>query len=387
MKAWALFALSACGFQAPIAQQDDTPIDGPPIVDPEGTPECITVPPAVHVDPMQWAASFRTAPAWNCDGAGETRIDSASGMVTNPCGAIDVTPSVAQMGNAANVMVVRLAELRVTNDHVVKLVGDKPIVFLVTGDVTVDTGGLIDAGAQGMTAGPGAATCTDNASGGGETSTTSGWGGGGGAFGTAGGQGGFNITNGGNPASERTLVPLRGGCAGASSMGSNVFGAGGGALAISAAGTISIGATAAANISSAGGGAPLFATGGGNGGGSGGGIHLAAPTITFGAMGAIRAHGGSGSSGDMASGTPGPNLAGRDGHATDDQRATDTSGQAGTQNNDRGRAGGLASIVNGNVTNMAGALGNAQSQGGRGGGGGGGGLIVTMTATGTSVCE
>jgi hypothetical protein len=89
----------------------------------------------------------------------------------------------------------------------------------------------------------------------------------------------------------------------------------------------------------------------------------------------------------MASGTPGPNLAGRDGHATDDQRATDTSGQAGTQNNDRGRAGGLASIVNGNATNMAGALGNAQSQGGRGGGGGGGGLIVTMTATGTSVCE
>jgi hypothetical protein len=387
MKAWALFALSACSFQAPVPKSNDTPIDGPPIVDPEGTPECITVPPAVHVDPTQWAASFRSAPAWNCDGAGETRIDSATGTVTNPCGAMDITPSIAQVGGGMNVMVVRLSELRVTNDRVLKLVGDKPIVFLVAGDVTVDTGGLIDAGASGMTPGPGAYTCPGNLTGGGETSTSGGWGGGGGGFGTAGGQGGFNVTNGGDAAAERTLVPLRGGCGGAPSMGSNVFGAGGGALAISATGTISIGATAAANISAAGGGAPLFATGGGNGGGSGGGIHLAASTITFGAMGALRANGGSGSSGDMASGTPGPNLAGRDGHATDDQRATDTSGTAGTQNNDRGRAGGIASIINGNATSSAGALTNAQNQGGRGGGGGGGGLIVTMMAPGTSVCE
>lgn len=387
MRAWAFVALTGCGFQASTRSGDsvtDSSIDGP---DPDA-PRCLVLPPSVHVDTMQWAASFRSAPLWNCSGAGETRIDSATGTVTNACGGMDITPSVPQMGGGSDVMVVRLRELRVTTDHVVRLVGDKPIVLLVAGDVTVDSGGLIDAGAQGMTAGPGAGTCTDNASGRGETSTTSGWGGGGGGFGTAGGQGGYNVTNGGEQATQRTLVPLRGGCAGAPSSTSNVFGAGGGALAISASGTISIGATAAASISAAGGGAPLFASGGGNGGGSGGGIHLASPmAIVYGAGGAIRAHGGSGSSGDMGSGSPSPNLAGRDGHPTDEVRATDTSGTPGTSNNDRGRQGGVASIVGGTVAMMAGALPNAQSQGGRGGGGGGGGLIVTVTATGATVCE
>ena len=111
----------------------------------------ITLPPSVNVDATQWAASFATSPTWNCNAAGTTTVDSTQGTVTGDnCGGTataDLTNNVTQSGGP-NVMVVRLKGLTVSNNHVLKLTGDKPIVFLVAGNVLVDLGGKIDAGAR-----------------------------------------------------------------------------------------------------------------------------------------------------------------------------------------------------------------------------------------------
>ena len=215
------------------------------------------LPPSVNVDTSQWAASFLTAPVWNCNAAGTTTINSTTGTISSTsCGlcSFDYTNNVPQIGGGPNVMVVRLQGLTVSNNHVFKLVGDKPIVFLVAGNVVVDSGGKIDAGATGKTPGPGgslAGQCTGQTGGVGGTSSDSG-GGGGGGFGTAGGRGGIgnntSATAGtaGAVSADADLQPLRGGCSGAkggdsnASSASSIAGAGGGAFQISASGTISV---------------------------------------------------------------------------------------------------------------------------------------------------
>ena len=348
------------------------------------------LPPSLNVDATQWSASFLASPRWDCSGAGTTTIDSQSGLVTaTNCdvGTIDVTDDVAQIGGGPNVMVVRLRGLSITGGYTLQLTGDKPIIILVAGDVVVDGGGLIDAGARAGVPGPGGSSpaCADKATGLGEVATVDGWGGGGGGFGTAGGQGGYNVVNGG--LASGTLTPLRGGCAGGTGnttpgMG-QLAGAGGGAVELSASGTIAIGATSAANIAASGGGAPAF-TGGGNGGGAGGAVLLVSPVAaTFGAGSALRANGGSGSSGSSS----GSNLAGGDGHVADNAPATDSSGTPGGGNgNDHGRAGGIATWDASGLASVAGQL-PTQQVGGRGGGGGGGGMLEVTTGTDTAACD
>lgn len=347
------------------------------------------LPPAVNVDVAAWSASFLTAPVWMCDGAGTTLIDTFGGTAdSNTCelGTVELTNDVVQTTGGGTVLVVRLRGLSVTNGHVLRIFGNKPVVLLVAGDVVVDTGGLIDVGAIGFLPGPGgsrAGECTNLATGLGGGPSSGGWGGGGGGFGTPGGHGCFNVINGGSAVAS-TLEPLRGGCSG--SGGATVGGAGGGAVQISASGTINIGATGTANISAAGGGGPAAASGGGNAGGSGGGILLVSPaTATLGALGALRANGGAGSSG--CSSCTGLD-AGENGHATNSARAVDASGIAGGGNgNDHGRRGGLADLV-GTSALVTGEGEMASPQmGGRGGGGGGGGTIVVRTAAAVAACD
>jgi hypothetical protein len=348
------------------------------------------LPPTVNVDPATWSASFLTAPAWQCTAAGTTTIDSTAGTAASTSCALgtpQLTNDVAQLSaGASNVLVVRLRGLTLTNGHILRLVGNKPIVLLVEGDVLVDTGGRVDAGAKGATPGPGGspASCVDRNTGrGGPYNSSSGWGGGGGAFGSAGGQGGYDTLNGGLAVGDPSLVPLRGGCQGGIGGGST-GGGGGGAFQISATGTITIGDGGV--LAATGGGAPA-STSGGNGGGAGGGILLVSPTAAvFGTSGAARAHGGSGGEGCGGCGTA--QDAGGDGHIGDDNVATDASGIAGGGNgNDRGRAGGLAYKVGTAAVMMTpGAMTTAQD-GGRGGGGGGGGRIAITTGASTPACD
>lgn len=397
MRLVALIALAGCSFEHGLAGgAGDGGVTSDTAIMLDGPPGCTnhTLPPSVNVDVTMWSASFLTAPAWDCTAGGTTTINSANGTVTSTSCALgtpDVTNGVAQLTSGAPaVFVVRLKRLTVSNGHVVRLLGDKPVVLLVAGDVVVDTGGMIDASATAGIPGPGgslASVCVNRAAGLGEPATGYGWGGGGGGFGSAGGQGCYDVINGGAASGDPALVPLRGGCSGGPGNGpagsGQLTGAGGGAFEISAAGSISIGATGPANLVAAGGGGPAF-NGGGNGGGSGGAILLVAPTVTFGAAGAARAHGGSGSEGSSGGG----NDPGRDGHATDNTPATDISGIAGGgNNNDHGRAGGLAfKVGTGNVTMQAGAMTTAQI-GGRGGGGGGGGRIAITIGTTTPACD
>src|SRR4029077_5681066 len=96
----------------------------------------------------------------NCSSSGTTTINSATGAVSgDTCGGsgtLDASHNVAQSASGGpSVFVVRLRGLVVTNNHVLKLTGDKPVIFLVSGNVLVDSGGAIDAGATGTTAGPG----------------------------------------------------------------------------------------------------------------------------------------------------------------------------------------------------------------------------------------
>ena len=414
LRAGAFFALAACGFQpgatagasaigsdsaVSIASCSDGVKDGDETnVDCGGSCHaCISctdhaLPPAVNVDPKPFAAKFLSAPQWSCTATGITTIDSHAGtVVSTTCelGLLSTTNDVAQLDPTGSpVFVVRLQGLQVTNGHVLRVIGDKPVVILVAGDVVVDTNGVIDASAAGATAGPGGSplTCTDHDSGLGTMGTNTGWGGGGGGFGTPGGQGCYMTINGGAVNGSQLLTPLRGGCPGGTSRGAGQGGAGGGAIEIAASGTIAIGATGPANIVASGGGG-RNSDGGGNGGGAGGGILLVAPANPrLGALGALRAHGGSGTGGASSAGTSSND--GGDGHTVDNIAATDTSGNAGGgNNNDNGRTGGLAHRTGtGGIMTAAGNATNQQN-GGRGGGGGGGGRIVVTTSAAATSCD
>ncbi|MGE5185982.1 MAG: hypothetical protein ACM31C_28195 [Acidobacteriota bacterium] len=384
-------ALGGCGFHQGSSPVDATgPLDAPdapPMIDaPDGGGSgCTmhTLPPSVNVNPGTWAASFLTAPVWSCTSGGTTTIDSTTGTVSSTScdlGTPALANGVAQASAGPTVLVVRLRGLTVSNGHILKLVGDKPIVLLVAGPVEMTSGGIIDAGASGATPGPGGSpsACADQASGLGQAGS-SGWGGGGGGFGTAGGQGGWNTTNGGNANGSIGLTPLRGGCAGGATPGSSMVGGGGGALEISAATTITI--DTGSIVAASGGGGPAT-TGGGNGGGAGGGILLVAPALpSLGSSGVARANGGAGSSGDNASSGGGPNTAGQDGHLGDNNPATGGSG------GDAGRSGGLAYIVGTGTLTTAPGSSTSPTQNGRGGGGGGGGRIVVTTWPTSTSCD
>jgi hypothetical protein len=254
--------------------------------------------------------AFASSPSWNCDAPGTTTIDSAAGTVTSTScalGTLDVANDVAQLASSGpNVMVVRLRGLTVSNNHVLKLVGDKPIVFLVSGDVLVDSDGQIDASASGATPGAGGNWSCGTSQGGkgsGDSARLNGAsGGGGGGFGTNGGTAGTANTDGsdhtggiaGVARGATDLVPLYGGCAGGQAGDcSTAGGAGGGAVQIAASGTLTVSGSILANGGA--GATPCGSNdeGGGTGGGSGGAILLQAAMLDAPAN-TLQANGGDG---------------------------------------------------------------------------------------------
>jgi hypothetical protein len=353
----------------------------------------ITLPPAVNVDATEWASSFKTSPTWKCTAAGTTTVDSTQGTVTgDTCGGTataDVTNDVPQSGGP-NVMVVRLRGLTVSNNHVLKLTGNKPVIFLVAGDVLVDLGGKIDAGASGTTAGPGGSLAANCAGSTGSDASASDTGAGGGGFGTTGGTGksksNGNGGAGGGASAGTNLQPLRGGCAGGTGgNGRGAGGGGGGAFEISASGTIQIGTGSnTALLSAAGGGSPATTSNntGSGGGGSGGGILLVAPGApAVGGSASLRVHGGAaGSAEGLQAGT-----AGQDGHSSDDNAAA--GGNAGDMYGENGGNGGLCAGVGCGTASAAGAAGHATHNFVGSGGGGGGGRIQVASGASTLVCK
>jgi hypothetical protein len=360
----------------------------------------VSLPPSINVDATQWSANFATSPTWACTASGTTTIDSNAGAVTSTScalGTVDITNNVAQsVSGGPSVMVVRLRGLTVTNGHVLALKGNKPIVLLIAGDVLVDLGGKIDAGARGTTAGPGGSLAANCAGSTGTNEPGVPWGGGGGGFGTAGGPGANALASpaaGGKASTSMNLQPLRGGCGGGTGGGgAGAAGAGGGAFEISAAGTIRIGTGSnMAILTASGGGSPAVTTGqnvGSGGGGSGGGILLASPVAaTFGSGGAVRANGGASGASEGCACNPETSADnGEDGHAADNVAAA--GGRGVDVNAANGASGGVcagsgcATVSSSGNGGVAAQVANSAS-----GGGGGAGRVQVDAAPVTMACN
>ena len=321
-------------------------------------------------------------------------FDSDSAQFTGNCpGQPAVSPqTVAQFGGP-NAVLMALGSLRVGDAGVLQLVGSRPVVFAVFGDVAVSGAILANSSLLGGTLGAGGTApgqsptfCGARAGGIGPWTTTRGAGGGGGATasnGTPGGSGGTSPTGTGTAGladSNAGLTPLVGGCPGGEGGGSQAGlkvgpgGSGGGAFQVSASGSVTI--AGALSASGAGGGHGNNDYTGAGGGGSGGAILLEGTSVVVQSSATITANGGGGGEGAgvgiiafdgedgaLASATP---AAGGDGTtATGGHGGSGATGDAGAglaENGTEGGGGGGAGVgrlrVNGYpaCTLQAGAL-------------------------------
>ncbi|WNG34910.1 hypothetical protein F0U61_15565 [Archangium violaceum] len=263
-----------------------------------------------------------------------------------------------------------------------RLVGDRPVIFAVYGDATLDHG--IFADAEGTVPGAGgslASACTERRGRGGvfrDWVGSGGGGAGGGTVGSPGGNGTASEEHGhGGSAGGDSFVPLVGGCSGGSGGGDGgndaqggLGGAGGGAVQLSVAGTLTVNQRVSA---SAGGGiGGQFSTtnggqaGGGGGGGSGGQVLLEAHQLNLGNSSRLTANGGGGGEGSgYYSSAQRNGRAGADGSVDSAVEAAGGSGDS--QAGGEGGNGGALSRTPGAGTN------GTPVSGAKGGGGGGGG--------------
>ena len=298
---------------------------------------------------------------------GETIIDTAgTGLprTTNWCRNQMFEASIIKQDGGPDTVLVSLSGLTITSDAGLTLIGNKPVIFAVFGDVDITGQVITKSGAQVCTSGAG----RDGSSGIGGNSAGSGAG-----FSTAGGAGGegvglvglINGPAGGGVEPNATASPLRGGCSGGRG-GNQSSGAtpGGGAVQISAAGAMAINGTIAAPGEGGRGGAFAAA---GNGGGSGGLVVLEARELTI-SGGAITANGGGGGQGGgVIVGNPGAD-------GLIDAASGAPGGSGGPVLGGNGGTGGFASPPTGGATNTNG-----------GGGGGSSGLLFFRGAAACSI--
>ncbi|HUS27422.1 MAG TPA: hypothetical protein VMZ53_02905 [Kofleriaceae bacterium] len=257
--------------------------------------------------------------------------------------------------------------------------GDKPLLLLATGNITIPTGveldgrsaafPLVGSPGDGPNANP--SDCGNRPSG--ASSTTGGGGGAGGTFGTKGGNGGNGGgAMGGMAAAVPTpFVKLRGGCPGGNGGGGNgstggAGGSGGGAIALFSHGTIQIDGTI--TVSGAGGEGGNASKGGAGGGGSGGMVVLDGAAVMMGVAGKIIANGGGGGAG------AGNSTSGDDGKDAIVLDAAAPGGVLSASGATPGGAGAFGSTAAG-----------SPQPGANGGGGGGGGAGVIRVLSGQAL--
>jgi hypothetical protein len=257
--------------------------------------------------------NFGSAPTTtlNC---GITTVDTTTtpATLTNWCG---TAPTPVVQGAYA---VIPLNGLTIPSTHTLRVIGTRPLIVSVLGNVSIQ--GTVDANASGATPGAGGnQSCgsSTGANGFGNPSSGSGGGGGGGHH-TLGGKGGYGDSSsnyGGNGGAARALPvlsPLTGGCAGGLGGGCTPLGgAGGGAVQFSVSGTFTASGVLRANGGNGQGG--CNDEGGASGGGSGGGLLFEAVSLNFtgatitarGGNGGTGASGGSGGGGSTSAGANG----------------------------------------------------------------------------------
>ncbi|WNG29297.1 hypothetical protein F0U62_38870 [Cystobacter fuscus] len=284
-------------------------------------------------------------------------------------------PTPIELTQGSGMVLFALSRLEVSAE--LRLVGNRPVIFAVYGDATLNSYIL----ANGSATVPGAggsldSVCKDARRGRGGVSSASVGGGGGGAgggtAGAAGAKGSVNdaLPGDGGSAGGNVFVPLVGGCSGGSGGGNNEAGqggVGGGAVQISVAGTLTVNQ----RVSASGGGGrggqglPNGPAGGGGGGGSGGQVLLEAHQLNLSNSSRLTANGGGGGEGGgYLSTTTRNGRGGGDG-------LVDSANQAAGGGDDApfGGDGGKGGSRNG----PPGAGNSGTSSGGGGGGGGGGG--------------
>lgn len=262
----------------------------------------------------------------------------------------------------------------VANSTLTVVTGSLPVIFLATGNVTID-GSLVvaanaalpqDGLASGFDGPSEETTAGSGPGGGGAADEATHVGAGGGGHCGAGGAGGPDASNGGATYGSATLIPLEGGSSGGSGRG-GPGGAGGGAVQIAAGGWITVSGTGLIHAGGGGGGV------GGGGGGAGGSILLEAEVVAI--NGTVAANGGGGGAND-----PGDDQAGR--NATPDSTPApggNIPAPEGPRNS--GGAGAAGPDVDGAPGSYLGPAGGAMLDIG-GGGGGGAGRIRIRTASG-----
>ncbi len=268
------------------------------------------------------SSNLASAPAatLGCNQTIDTSTLSAASSTLGVCGTnLPYGVRTQSTSGGPSVVVFWLKSLTVSSGFSLSLIGNKPVVFIVDGAVSI-AGQLGASSTTNSVAGAGAPGVSCAAGAGAFLSTNAGSsGGGGGGFQTAGAQGGLGDygqgTRGGAGAvvaTSTSLVPLRGGCSGGSggighqkdasspTSAAGAGGYGGGAIQISASGTITI--TGAINAGGGGGGfaaipanSNAWSGGGGGGGGSGGAVLLEGASVTGNAN--VFANGGGGGGG------------------------------------------------------------------------------------------
>jgi hypothetical protein len=325
-------------------------------------------------------------------------IDSSDPpSVTGFCDAAPEFAVVDQLGDGGEVLAVVMSSLSIDATSTLKLVGSRPIVLLVEGDVSV--AGTIDASAEGSESGPGGnRDCAGSTGATGNDAPTTNMGaygasgGGGGGFGSPGMASGVSGTTpsvaGGMMIGDPTLVPLRGGCSGgAGGLGDAApskapGGGGGGAVQISVVGTFEL--TGVILAAGGGGGAPTAnIQGGGGGGGSGGAVLIEAETYAIDAAAIVAVNGGAGGGGQPTVTNMLTSTAGGDGLPS---TATSTPGTGTGSGGDGGRGAALGGAPTAGGTGLMAASITcppiACLWGGAGGGGGGIGRIRIRNASG-----
>lgn len=295
-------------------------------------------------------------------------------LATTNCSAATVLPGPGQVVQLPNgrgeAVLISSSSLVVAAGARFTVVGTRPVIFAVRGDVTIDGELLAAPRDTRPAAGADLANACLGASGAsGSAGTDSAPGGSGGAFGSAGGAGALGSGNAGTaagatgPVGAATLEPLQGGCSGGAGAGSGggARGRAGGALQISATGTIDISGLVGAP-GEGGGGADVGAFGGG-GAGSGGGVLLEAASLRLTSTGRVLALGGGGGEGSSSQSSGG---AGSAGNVTSGAVASGGSGGTSRGGDGGGGANRSTAAEGGSVGVVTGSHG--------GGGAGGGGL-------------
>ncbi len=330
-------------------------------------------------------------------GSGPYHLDTAAGTLLLGAQLVAL-PAGVTLSAVGGYRVLALGNLIMDSGASLRVLGDRPLIVLATGDVTLAAGSIIDVGAgcaddtDPTCAGPGGGTGTvafdidATGCGPGKNGNENVFGldeaaGGGGGAATAGGDGGGTMQGLGIPGiacGTPQLVPLIGGSGGGAggvnpgAITGGRGGGGGGALQITAGHTLASSGTLTAGGNGGETGHPVNGGGGGGGGGgAGGGILLEGSTVTLAGGSIVAANGGGG--GGNAIGALGRGQAGH-------HDATCAAGGAAGQFHNPGGIGACAANPPGN--------GSVATSTDRGGGGGAVGWIhvraVASSLTGVS---